>query len=83
MCQLACTHGNVTGLANYPVTNSELFVDIMTLTNGTAVLPTQFADTPATAIVDIEGYDYWEPTFDLGAGTNANVLFMPTGEYSV
>jgi hypothetical protein len=84
ICQLACTHTSTQlGITNGALIATELFCDAITLTNGSAILPSAPANQIASATVDVEGFDYFEFTFDIGSGTNANALILPSGEYSV
>lgn len=80
--EFACTLCAQVGIANSPVLNTERFCDTITLVGTTAnanvgveiVSPAN--DTIARILVDLKGYQFWEPTFDIGTGpTSMNCLY--------
>jgi len=76
IAELLCTNSAAVGIALSPLSTSERFADTITLgAGGVAVLFSPANDTPARALVDIDGFDKIEFTFDMTGATDANVLY--------
>lgn len=75
VAELLCTNSAAVGIALSPLATTERFADTITLGSGIAVLFSPANDTPARALLDIDGFDKIEFTFDMTGATDANVLF--------
>jgi hypothetical protein len=75
LAELAGTLSQVTGVSGASVLDTERFADILSLTNGIAVLVNPTSDSfPAYASVGVEGFQKVEFLFKLGTATQANAL---------
>lgn len=86
LVKLTCTLSTAVGVAGEAVVATERFADTITATKGvsnvTYKLQSTEDNTPAHALVFVEGYEFLEFTFDMTTGdpTGANCLWVRTQE---
>lgn len=83
LVELACTLGAAVGIAGAPLTTTDRFADIITLTTGSTAgsvssenIVSPANDTIAHAMIDLKGFRKFEITFSTGSSaTNCNALW--------